>query len=122
MFQKLSNAKRGQQSEQLAEDYLTSAGVNVVAKNYATRAGEIDLIAEQDRVLLFVEVRYRKTNQFGGALMSVTPSKQRKITLTAQHFLQQHPQFKRHHCRFDVIGLNAAGDIQWIKGAFEAIT
>jgi len=77
--------------------------------------------------LVFVEVRYRRSEQFGSALDSVTAAKQKKIRLTAAHYLQSHPQLQYCNCRFDVIGLTheAAATsptvelrIDWIKNAF----
>jgi len=77
--------------------------------------------------LVFVEVRYRRSEQFGGALSSVTPVKQKKIRLTAAHYLQSHPRLQSSVCRFDVIGLTHASTspvdstelrLDWIKNAF----
>lgn len=71
--------------------------------------------------LVFVEVRYRKSASFGGALESITPGKQARILLAAQGFLQQHPEWQSHACRFDVIALQgsrAPYQLQWLQHAF----
>ena len=71
--------------------------------------------------VVFVEVRYRSTTSFGGALESITPAKQEKIMLAAQSFLQQHPEWQNSPCRFDVIAYNGkhtARDYHWLKHAF----
>ena len=72
--------------------------------------------------LVFVEVRYRNTSQYGGALASVTREKQRCIKRTAAAFLQQQRQFRNLASRFDVVALSAGAqhdrDIQWIRNAF----
>lgn len=75
--------------------------------------------------LVFVEVRYRRNEQFGSALDSVTAAKQKKIRLTAKHYLQSHPRLQYRDCRFDVIGLTPAAAphtaelrLDWIKNAF----
>lgn len=76
--------------------------------------------------LVFVEVRYRRSEQFGGAIDSVTAAKQKKIRLTAAHYLQSHPRLQHSNCRFDVIGLTHASAaanrmelrFDWVKNAF----
>ncbi len=79
----------GDKHERLAERYLKQHGLSLVSRNYLARCGEIDLIMKQQEVLVFVEVRYRKNTTFGGALVSVTPSKLKKIKKTALYYLQQ---------------------------------
>lgn len=72
--------------------------------------------------LVFVEVRYRSSIRFGGALESITPGKQEKIMLAAQSFLQQHQQWQNNACRFDVVAIhdhpNHPRDFQWLQHAF----
>lgn len=108
----------GQQKEALAARHLKRQGLKLVARNYLCPFGEIDLIAE-DRgpALVFVEVRYRNTRRFGGAAASVTNDKQRKVIHSAQHFLQNHPQWQHSACRFDVIAIENH-EIEWIRDAF----
>lgn len=92
-----------------------------MAANWRCRQGEIDLILRQDRLLVFAEVRLRNRDDFGGALASVTPAKQRKIVATARAFLQHHPEFGTCDCRFDVLALRAgreAWQVHWLPGAF----
>lgn len=72
-------------------------------------------------LLVFVEVRLRNRDDFGGAAASVTPAKQRKIIATAQAFLQHHPEFLACDCRFDVLAVKAgaaAWHVRWLPGAF----
>ena len=71
--------------------------------------------------LVFIEVRYRKNQSFGGPLESITAKKQNKIKKTAESFLQKHPKLKFDQCRFDVMAIsNKYGqpDIDWIQHAF----
>jgi len=68
--------------------------------------------------LVFIEVRYRSSNSFGGAVASVTPSKQRKIAITALHYLQSQKQ-NNAPCRFDVIAVTG-NECTWLKGAFDS--
>lgn len=72
---------------------------------------------EDKETLVFVEVRFRKQNDYGGALESVTRSKQRKIIRTAQYYLQTERK-EDCPCRFDVIAIEPEQKFQWIKDAF----
>jgi putative endonuclease len=107
----------GGEAEGDAARFLERHGLRLVARNYRTRFGEIDLIAMDGEVLVFVEVRMRSSGRFGGALESVTAGKQRRIASAAGHFLQRYPGEPR--CRFDVVVLQE-GPPQWHKAAFEA--
>ena len=81
--------------------------------------GEIDLIMLDGDTLVFIEVRFRKNNHFGGGLGSITLTKQKKIIKTARHYLFQLNE--EPFCRFDAISLDSTTNPpQWIKGAFEA--
>ena len=117
----------GKAQESKAARYLKTQGLKLVYKNYRCRQGEIDLIMADSDVLVFVEVRYRRSNCYGGAIVSVDAGKQRKIRLTAAHYLQSNPRLQCYSCRFDVIGLGRAPEsapqhskerLEWIKNAF----
>ena len=111
----------GAQAEDLALQYLQQQGLSVVNRNYHCRQGEIDLIMVDTNTLVFIEVRYRKSAKFGGALESVNYTKQKRIIQTAQHYLQQ-PTPSHNSCRFDVVAINAnqpKPEIIWIKDAFQ---
>lgn len=115
--------KLGQDVEEKAANYLKRQGVKIIERNYQIRGGEIDLIGTQKNILVFIEVRYRKTDHFGGAEESVTLSKQRRILMTAEHFLMNNPKLQNLCCRFDVIACNPVQkdfSMNWIKGAFTA--
>ena len=119
----------GQKAEERALQFLQDQGFQMVVQNYHGQFGEIDLIVFKDKLLVFVEVRQRKVSVFGTAAASVTLGKQRKISKTAAIFLQSHPEFESFDCRFDVIAIDVASrtnkvvpDINWIEGAFEAVT
>jgi len=114
-----SRSTKGKVSEQLACDYLEKNGLRLIEKNFHSRFGEIDLIMQHDNSLVFVEVRYRKNQNFGGAKESVTPTKQRKIQKTALFYMQQ--KGREYNARFDVVamtGENKNLTIEWIKNAF----
>ncbi len=108
----------GDKHESIASNYLQSQGLVLVESNYHSRHGEIDLIMREHDTLVFVEVRYRKSNNYGGAEVSITPAKQRKIALTALQYLQKHRQTESP-CRFDAVVTTEAGS-QWIKAAFDS--
>ncbi|MCE0555757.1 MULTISPECIES: YraN family protein [unclassified Motilimonas] len=107
----------GDQYEQRACDFLISAGLSLVCKNYVCRFGEIDLIMQHDDTLVFVEVRYRADSDFGGAIASVTRSKQRRIIKAAKAYLMQRPF--EVYCRFDVVAFESQHDPIWLQNAFQ---
>ena len=109
--------KRGEPAEHLAAAFLERRGLKVVARNYRSRFGEIDLIAEHRDTLVFVEVRARKSGAFGGAAASITGAKRRRLLAAARHYLAR-AGFRRP-CRFDVVLLRGdEPEIEWIENAF----
>ena len=106
----------GSAAESAAADFLARQGLAIVARNYRTRMGEIDLIACDGDTLVFVEVRLRASERFGGALGSIDARKRARIEAAARHYLMR---IKREPpCRFDVVTL-AQGEPAWLRGAFE---
>ncbi|MDD2221913.1 MAG: YraN family protein [Pseudomonas sp.] len=116
--------KIGQAVERYALNYLTDAGLSTIAQNWSCRFGEIDLIMLERDTVVFVEVRYRKSNCFGGALDSIDHHKRGKLLKTAEYFLNENPNWLEHACRFDVITAqpSSAGlfKLDWIQDAFES--
>lgn len=109
---------QGAQAETLACEHLQANGLYLLVRNYRLRTGEIDLIMQDGAVIVFVEVRYRKTKRYGGALASINYEKQKRIIQTASHYLQYHaPQAQ---ARFDVVAIHHAYELQWLRNAFEA--
>lgn len=108
---------RGQAAEDRAAAFLRRQGLTELQRNYRTRGGEIDLIMQDDGQLVFVEVRYRQHQGYGGAAASITPGKQARLALAARHFLQRHGQDRP--CRFDVVAIDGANPPNWIKDAFQ---
>lgn len=111
----------GRWAEQQVAIYLKAQGVHIVAQNYYCREGEIDLVGLHQNTLIFIEVRYRHSNRYGTGAESIDQRKQQRIILTAQHFLQHHPQWQESNCRFDAILVNQTNqlEIQWIPDAFQ---
>ena len=123
----MDTTRLGHHYEALACQYLGERGFSVITTNYhAPRTGEIDIIATgttpQGRALLiFVEVRARTASNYASAAESITPTKQRKIMTTAEHFLQSYPKYGAYDCRFDVITFDITDDdpkLTWIEHAF----
>lgn len=112
--------KIGNQGEELAVQYLRQKGYRILDRNYYSRYGEIDVICERNRDIIFVEVKTRRNDRFGSAEESVTLTKQQRLRKTALHYLQQKNQpFKELH--FDVITVRLGGpspEINHIKSAF----
>lgn len=117
LLRRKSGPAIGGAKEDAALRYLEDRGLKLESRNYRCRQGEIDLIMRDGGCLAFVEVRYRKNARFGSAAESVTATKQRRIIVAAQHYLQRHPT--RLDCRFDVLAMTGADDIQWLKNAFQ---
>lgn len=117
-----SRIEQGQEAEQQACEFLQRQGLRSITRNYRCRIGEIDLIMQSHDCLVFVEVRFRRYSEFGGAAASVDRRKQRRLLATAQLYLQQHKASNRP-CRFDVVAVLPGPDgtltFDWIKNAFE---
>ena len=113
--------QRGRHWERRALWYLRFRGLRLVARNYLSPRGEIDLIMRDGITLAFVEVRYRQQQDFGSPAASVDRHKQRRIIASAHYFLSRNPHLAEAPCRFDILAI--AGErhprIQWLKGAFE---
>jgi putative endonuclease len=112
--------KIGIVGEKQACAYLLSQGLQWIESNYRCRWGEIDLIMHERDYLVFIEVRARTSAAFGGALASVTYSKQRKLIQTATHYLLARGLYNKQPTRFDILAFEGvASRIDWIKNAFE---
>lgn len=108
----------GNSGEDTALRYLREQGLELVARNFRCKFGEIDLIMRDNAQLIFVEVRWRSDGSHGGAAASVTAIKQRRLRRTAQAYLQS----KYRHlprCRFDLLAIDGVpeqgGRIQWLQ-------
>ena len=94
---------RGQDAELACCKYLQQQGLKLLAKNYHGRRGELDLIMRDNNTVVFVEVRFRKNDAYGSALESITSSKQEKLRITAEQYLQTETKLKNG--RFDVVAM-----------------
>lgn len=108
---------RGQRAEDLAAEFLERQGLDLVERNYRCRFGEIDLIARDGSILVFVEVRMRAGMGFGGAAASITAVKRGRLTRAARHYLAGAARMPA--CRFDALLVSGTDAIEWIRNAFD---
>jgi len=117
-----SRQARGAAAEDLAARYLAARGARLLARNVRCRGGEVDLIAEHDGCIAFIEVRLRSSQSHGGAAESITRKKQQRVILAARHWLVGPGRhLATRQCRFDAILLDAlhADAVEWLQGAFD---
>ena len=111
----------GQEVEKLASAYLSQHHLTIIEFNFSCKCGEIDLIMQEKDTIVFVEVRYRRSNAYGSSIETVDRRKQQKLLKTAEFYLQK--KYQHSPCRFDVIGAHIdyeSGKLRfdWVKYAF----
>ncbi|WDY58891.1 YraN family protein [Pseudomonas sp. PSKL.D1] len=118
-----SPTSAGQAAETQALEHLQGQGLQLLARNWRCKGGELDLVMLDTDTVVFVEVRYRLHAGFGGALESIDVRKQKRLVLAASAFLQHEARWADYPCRFDVVALqgshHAGRPLQWLKNAFE---
>jgi putative endonuclease len=102
----------GYLGERAAEKYLRRKGYDIVARGMRWRGGELDLVAVDEKTVVFVEVKTRRSGQLGSPAEAVDVRKQRRITRAALYYLKRHGLLE-YRSRFDVVGVN------WPKGVKE---
>ncbi len=118
------NLNLGALSEEKATEFLKANGYRILARNYKTKLGEVDIIAQDKETICFVEVKCRRSGRFGLAQEAVSRQKQRQIAKAALIFLKE-KKFLDKKARFDVVSLNYSGSVEkigLIKNAFELDT
>lgn len=116
----LSRRASGAGYELQARHHLERAGLVFVAANVTVRGGELDLIMRDGQTWVFVEVRYRRNADFGGAAASVTYRKQQRLLHAAAVWLAARgASFDTSPCRFDVLAFTGS-QVEWIANAFNA--
>ncbi|HEY5577446.1 MAG TPA: YraN family protein [Deferrimonas sp.] len=114
---------RGDTAEDRACRHLEGLGCTIVERNFRTKGGEIDIVAREGDVLVFVEVRSREDAGFGTPEESVTPAKRRRIVAAARRYLSNVPPSSWREARFDVIAVQGSGDAAALRhypAAFDA--
>ena len=109
----------GDHFEGAARSFLEQQGLRLIQANFLCRLGELDLVMRDRDTVVFVEVRYRRSSAFGGAVGSITLAKQRRLVRAAQVWLRCHPADARRPCRFDVLAFEGES-VEWIRSAFDA--
>ena len=117
----LSSRELGLRGEDIARKHLEALGFSIVSRNFRSRFGEIDLVAKDGDTIVFVEVKARRSRQFGLAVEQITKGKQKKIIKTAGEYLRRCGSFES--CvRFDVLAIDILPGgkeiIEHVKGAF----
>ena len=114
----------GDSWERLAEDRLVAEGYRIEKRNFQCKLGEIDLVAREGEVLVFVEVRGRSHAGQVTPEESVDSRKQRKLWRTAQLYLQMRPG-EMPPCRFDVVAVDGAAgsppEVRIVRDAFRGV-
>ncbi|WP_348819409.1 YraN family protein [Fontimonas sp. SYSU GA230001] len=111
---------RGAHAEDAALRLLAGAGLQLVARNFRCRGGELDLVMLDGRTLVVVEVRARGSAGFASAAESVDARKQARIVRATQLFVAAQPEHAQRAIRFDVVAFDGAGHPDWIRAAFDA--
>lgn len=109
---------QGRKAENLANDYLRQRGLKLVTRNYRTPYGEIDLVMQQGQMIVFVEVRYRKSTKFGHPAETINWQKQKRLRASAEYYFQKNKNLSNCPCRFDIIAISQKideGHLQWLK-------
>ena len=113
-----SRRAHGAYGEALVARWYEARGLTVLDRNWrAGRAGEIDLVVGDDRLVVFCEVKARSSAMFGDALEAVTPAKQARLRRLGAAWLAGHPADWRRDVRFDVAAVRA-GKIEVVEAAF----
>ena len=108
----------GRRAENTAFRYLGEKGLLPVARNFRRRGGEIDIVMMDGDILVFVEVRYRRSAAFASPGRTVDSRKQRKLIRTAALFAAAHRHLASHEMRFDVVAIEEGRPVHWIRDAF----
>lgn len=115
----------GDLGEDAAARFLERLGYTIVARGYRDRLGELDLVAVDERTVVFVEVKTRRSHEAGHPFEAITFDKQRRLTRLARAFIQKH-ELERYSSRFDVVAVTwpdkGEPQIEHVINAFEAVS
>ena len=115
-----ARGRAGAQAEALAAEHLAAAGLAIVERNWRRRVGEIDLVARDGDVLVFVEVRLRRRSDYGGAAASITAAKRTRMIAAANAYLAGLASTPA--CRFDAVLMDSLDPtrIEWLRDVVTA--
>ena len=116
---KRENKEKGNAGENIAEQYLRKHGYRILARNFKTDTGELDIVATDDTCLIFVEVKMRSGDEYGLPSEAVDYAKQRKLAAVAAQYIKRYMLFGAP-ARFDVIEVRGdTKEVNHIINAFE---
>ncbi|RJQ57733.1 MAG: YraN family protein [Desulfobacteraceae bacterium] len=116
-----SSRQYGEKGESEAVRFLTKNGYRILQQNYRTKLGEIDIIAKDGGVIVFVEVKARRSKRYGHPKWAITPKKQRNMSMVALHYLKSTHQMQSR-ARFDVLTIQSderPPQIEIVRNAFD---
>ncbi|MEI6314000.1 MAG: YraN family protein [Syntrophus sp. (in: bacteria)] len=114
----------GKMGEEIAAEHLVGVGYEILERNFRCPLGEMDIVARDHETLVFVEVRSRRTDNYGGPLESVGFAKQKKISRVAEYYLNRHG-LQQVKARFDVVAVKlppSRPEVELIRDAFDLIS
>lgn len=111
------STEKGAYFERVAERHLSNFGLTLIERNFRCKFGEIDLIMREKETFVFIEVKYRQTEQYGGAVNSLSPTKMQRLRRTIAHYCQQH-RISDSPLRIDFVAINGDEHCQWIKNVY----
>jgi len=118
-----STRESGAEAEAAACAFLEARGMRIVERNFQVRGGEVDIVAREGDILVFVEVRFREGEEFGAPEETVGLAKRRRIVSTAREYISRIPRDSWREARFDVVAVVGTGPdtlIRHYPGAFDA--
>lgn len=118
----MEKREAGKRGEEIALSFLKEKGYTILEENFRSPFGEVDIIAKDGRIYVFVEVKMRRTHRFGLPVESITPEKQRRIIKSALFYMKR-KGLRNIPIRFDVVSIqweNENYQIRLIKSAFDA--
>lgn len=116
----MTNVSEGRRGEEVAAKFLQKKGFKIIERNFFKRYGEIDIVATEfngkEKILVFIEVKTRKSSEFGSPLEAITPFKLRSLMKTSEYYVLTHKNLPEL-LRIDAVGikLNDFGDIEDIE-------
>lgn len=122
MYKSFTTRARGKFIEDKACHYLQEKGLKLLSRNFLCKCGEIDLIMQDKDILVFIEVRYRKSSDYGDCVESISRYKQQRIINATDLYCNKHQISEKVVCRFDVLAVSSVQNqlkIDWIRDAFQ---
>jgi putative endonuclease len=117
----MDNVDVGRRGEELAVEFLRKKGYRVIERNFTFGKGEVDIIALDGKTVVFIEVKSRRSGQFGSPEDAVGQRKQRQLAKLALAYLQRHRLYLKVDCRFDVVAVSFDDrTIKHITNAFQS--